>query len=243
MDKNILFSPPISNPKRRQRKLEHTPPETVQDYSNQLTGNEDVNFTRKTTTHTLPAYKDALSYLATLKNEEQPSYFGNSQNMIVNSQYLKFPTLDTLSRPGYLLDFMREAGKNERPCSRANCQSYLMGKFRCRELIIPRKGQETMPGWCIICHYHETNRLFNENYDQQITVNHPIQAFMVFVDLPGEYKLSKTILGEEFKDDKMRGIFGPFPLFHINNYKASETSNGLKCWIEDEKNLVSISSR
>lgn len=237
MEKNLI-GPPTSS-KRRQKKVEHDPPETIQDYSNQRTGNHDVNFTRKMEAHTLPVYKNALSYLTTLDNP--PSYVGNTQNMIVNSQYLKFPEMDTLSRVGYLLDFMREASSraNERPCSRHVCQSQVMGKFKCRELILPRKGREANAGWCIMCHYHETNRLYNENYDT--VVNHPIHAFMVFVDLPGEYKLSRTILGEELKDDKMHGIFGPFPLFHIDNYKASETPNGLKCWIEDEKNLVSTS--
>jgi hypothetical protein len=229
MEKNNLFGPPIK--KRRNRKTTENPPETIQDYSLQSKGQGDVIFNRIVNVPTLPCVKSALSYLV------------NSQNLIVNSQYLQFPEMDTLSRPNYLLDFMREANSKERPCFRQNCQSVAMGKFKCRELIIPRKGREEVAGWCIMCHYYETNRLFNENYDAGTVVNHPLHAFIVLVDSPGEYRLDRTILGTDYSDDKMRGIYGPFPLFHMGNYKMSTTPNGLKCWIEDEKNLVSTTTR
>lgn len=231
MEKNVLFGPPVK--KRRNRKIVENPPETIQDYSLQSKGQGDVIFNRIVNVPILPSVKNALSYLV------------NSQNLIVNSQYLQFPEMDTLSRINYLLDFMREANirVNERPCFRPNCQSMAMGKFKCRELIIPRKGREEVAGWCIMCHYYETNRLFNENYDAGIIVNHPIHAFIVLVDSPGEYRLDRTILGTDYTDDKMRGIYGPFPLFNIANYKMSTTSNGFKCWIEDEKNLVSTITR
>jgi hypothetical protein len=183
--------------------------------------------------------------------KEQPPWFEASQHAIINSQTLEFPSMDVLTRR-YLEPFLREPDKRshvERPCSHATCESIRLGGFRCRELLMPEqlaKVQATrqtrdlpvVQGWCFLCHLFETNRLYWESLNRiqsktQKTNDQPtvqIHHFIVQVDVPGEYRLDKTLMG----DRVCMGLFGPFPVYNSNWYKAVRLENGLQAWLESD---------
>ena len=133
--------------------------------------------------------------------------------------------------------------------------------FVCRELLMPIKwskiksvskshAAEHLPGyvgWCVLCHLANTTRIYLENYNRVYkrgadTENRPLEDgqchmihnFIVYVDIQGEYRLDRTLLG----DTQPMGIFGPYPIYSPLNYEPStRTRNDRKCWLENE-NLV-----
>jgi hypothetical protein len=56
---------------------------------------------------------------------------------------------------------------------------------------------------------------FVGKWEKELSCNYQIHYFMVQVDVPGEYRLDRTLDNE--KD--VRGLYGPFPIYNVNNYK------------------------
>lgn len=213
--------------RRRKRKVEDEA--TLQDYNvpsdvvflRNLDQNHDVN--------QLPPMRDVLAYIAKLP--EQPLWYKASQDAIINTQSMKFPDIPVLTRD-YISHFMQKALKNEPECSHRHCESERLGGFRIRALIVP--GQE-MNDWCYLCHLSYTNRLYFESLNRKQEPKNSfvqIHHFMVQVDVPGEYRLDMTLMGE--KD--VKGIFGPFPLYNCNHYAATD-----KGWKESDVMVFRLS--
>lgn len=68
---------------------------------------------------------------------------------------------------------------------------------------------------------------FVEKWEKELSCDYQIHYFMVQVDVPGEYRLDRTLDNE--KD--VRGLYGPFPIYNVNNYKKLNNQNE---WIESD---------
>lgn len=158
----------------------------------------------------LPSRTDVFRYISSLK--DKPHWFKEMQHQIVNSKTLKFPDMWVLTRAFIFGGFMRAAMKNteEEACKNINCEAEKHHGFRLRVLGIPDNH------WCYLCHLAFTNSLFLQSLSRKSDNErcYQIHYFMVSVDVPGEYKLEKTLQGEE----DVRGLFGPFPWYNVNNY-------------------------
>jgi ubiquitin len=203
---------------------------TVQDYSMDIHKQRDAMFIRRlqetgrvSAPNKLPAMVDVLNYIAQIPN--QPLWFKASQHAIINSKSLKFPTMDVLTR-AFIMKHMRTPMGNELPCQNNICESERLGGFRIRILDIKDNY------WCYLCHLSYTNHLYVESLNRKQDTDrvYQIHYFMVQVDVPGEYRLDKTLIGE--KD--VRGLFGPFPVYNVNNYTQIVTSEGCKGWQESD---------
>lgn len=231
---------------RRRKREEETPLpkatlpiESLQDYALDAKGQQDVVFVRKleeqgknATVRNLPPMTEVLSYIAKL--EKQPPWFLKSQESIVNSNALKFPEIDVLSRT-YIADFMREPHNASEPlCSNPTCESERLGGFRIRALVTPN---QQLNNWCYLCHLFFTNRLYfeslNRKHDNQV---YQIHHFAVRVDEPGEYRLDMTLMGEQ----NVQGIFGPFPLYNCHNYTPTHDGR-CRGWIESDVMVFRLS--
>jgi hypothetical protein len=177
-----------------------------------------------TNTHEqLPSMKDVLSYISRLPT--RPFWYQATQENILNSNALKkTPTMDVLTR-GYIKPFLKSGPY---PCKNIKCESERLGGFRLRILQMPGKTDGV---WCFLCHLFETNKLYFESLNRTenggSSVNYQIHYFMVQVDVPGEYRLDRTLDNE--KD--VRGLYGPFPIYNVNNYKKLPNQNE---WIESD---------
>lgn len=219
-----IFNSSSGSRRRRKRKVND-----IQDYNVP----SDVVFLRNldqtSTVHQLPPMREVLAYIAKLP--EQPLWYKASQDAIINTKSMTFPHIPVLTRD-YIRDFLRKPKRGELECSRVQCESERLGKFKIRALVVP--GQE-MNDWCYLCHLAYTNRLYFEslNRKQDLQDNYvQIHHFMVQVDVPGEYRLEMTLMGE--KD--VKGIFGPFPLYNCHNYLATETG-----WVESDVMVFRLS--
>ena len=152
------------------------------------------------------------------------------------------------------------AASHNRPCVRPECVCETLYGFRMREIVMPdRLGRPTFsednaPGWCFICHLYYTNNLYWKRLqkienrrselcrelgketlteDEEplgeafIPVTH---MFIVMVDHVGEYKLSKTLMGDTIP----MGIYGPFPYFTVDNYTVYTLPDGRKALAESD---------
>lgn len=225
------------------------PVETMQEYSLNMKDQKDAIFMQrmqqlnKTTdaqVHLLPPMQSVLAYIADLQDEDQPLWFKSSQAAIVNTEKLEFPQMDVLTRT-YLQDFLRQARANERPCGKPECESERQGGFRCRELLIPSLEVPIHPGWCFLCHLYKTNKRYTKRMSKQGTSQDldmlPIHKFIVQVDIVGEYRLDRTLVG----DKECVGIYGPFPHYNANYYKAAKHPLGGECWIESDQLVFRLS--
>lgn len=201
-----------------------------------------------------PQYKEVIEYIQSLKESDQPNWYKTSVSAIVSNDHLNFPNPPVLTR-SYISEFMRECTTSspqewERPCSRPDCISKRNGGFRCRELLMPadlghimsvpeaerKKHLPVLIGWCYLCHLEDVTDSYLKNLRKTDEMRREdgirqIHLFVVQVNVPGEYKMEKTCLG----DEKFCGIFGPVPLFSPTNYQVSKTSAGLRCWLESDK--------
>jgi len=209
-------------------KLEHIPVKTFQDYAL----DEDVVFIKRleetgkladSYIRELPSMKEVLSYISKLSI--QPLWYKTCQDSIINSKTLKFPNIPVLTR-AYIRDFLRTPLKGETPCNNPACESMRLGNFRIRALTI--EGST----WCFLCHLFLTNKLYFESLNRKKDNSrvYQIHWFMVQVNIEGEYRLDKTLMG----DNDVRGIFGPFPLYNCYNYAPCDLKNGCKGWIESD---------
>lgn len=234
--------------------VQDIPVKSVQDYSLSIKDQRDVVFQRSLETlnrlndgqiPSLPPMRLVFTYIAKMTEGDQPPWFKSSQAAIVNAQNLRYPRMDVLTRT-YMMDFMRQAinSKGERPCGKVKCISERMsnGVIRCRELILPSSTDlPPHPEWCIMCQMHHTNKRYAENRSkvdgdsQELML--PIHIFIVQVDVEGEYRLDKTLLG----DNECLGIYGPFPLFNVNFYAQTTFPNGAKGWAESDDLVFRLS--
>lgn len=196
---------------------------------------EDTRRAGNNQVYDLPPMRSVLSYVAQLNDNNQPLWFKSHQSAIINSQNLQFPRMDVLTRE-YIIFFMQAPRGSERPCGKQQCESERLGGFRCKELLLPSVTDSLpIPNWCIMCQYYQTNQLYAMNLSRkkerdQKDLLHPIHTFMVKVDVEGEYRLDRTLLG----DVDCIGVYGPFPVYNCNNYVAGETKEGTKCWHESD---------
>lgn len=197
----------------------------------------------------LPTQKDLYDYLEMLQKTAQPAWYRHSKLQLETTGY-NIPVLPVLCRR-YIAEFLRECDPRaewERPCCNAECESQKRGGFRCRELLMPAEYARVletddieervrvlppMVNLCYLCHLFFTNfyywqRLFHGSTEDNITVIH---SFSVCFDVPGEYAMRYLLMG----DDKPCGIFGPFPLYNINNYQAHVDARGINYWVEADK--------
>jgi len=233
------------------------PVRSVQDYSLSIKDQRDVVFQRTLETlnrlnngqiPNLPPMRAVMAYIANLTDEDQPLWYKSSQAAIINAQNLRFPVMDVLTRE-YIKDFMRQSSpsKGERPCGKVKCISERMsnGTIRCRELILPSMTDiPPHPGWCIMCQLHATNKKYLENRTKKDSnsadsaeLSLPIHTFIVQVDVVGEYRLDKTLLG----DNECLGIYGPFPVFNVEYYAQTTFPNGCKGWVESDELVFRLS--
>jgi hypothetical protein len=135
--------------------------------------------------------------------------------------------MDVLTR-GYIQEYLRApfVKDEEQPCQNHQCESERRGGFRLRMLNLKNNY------WCYLCHLYHTNRLYVESLNRKQDTDrvYQIHFFMVQVDVPGEYRLDRTLIGE--KD--VRGLFGPFPVYNVNNYIQITYPNGCKGWQESD---------
>lgn len=230
---------PVRRPTKQSKQavpltLTQLPIRSLQDYALDAKDQRDVIFIRRLEetgrlgdayASTLPPMQKVWAYIAELK--EQPLWYKASQESIINSKTLKFPLLDVLTRD-YIMGYMRTPIKSqgEVECNNPSCESERMGKFKIRAL--PVAGST----WCYLCHLYYTNRLYFESLNRKRDDAHVFQIhhFMVQVDIEGEYRLDKTLMG----DKNVQGIFGPFPLYNCHNYVPTDLKNGCKGWIESD---------
>jgi hypothetical protein len=179
----------------------------------------------------LPDQREALRYIDQLTAAEQPPWYEHSLRQLSEAK-LQYPAQPVLSRT-YLKHYLRQAHGDERECNRPNCKSLEMGGFRCRELLMPGDFHPAVCGWCYICHLYEAARLFAESLNMPSDEGghvYAIHSFTVFTDQLGEYRLDRTIQGE----DGVPGIFGPFPLFNVHNYVKVRNVHGQYGWRESD---------
>ncbi len=219
--------------------LTQLPIRSLQDYALDVGDQRDVIFVRRLEetgrlgdayVRQLPPMQKVWSYIAELK--EKPLWYKSSQESIINSKTLKFPQMDVLTRD-YIMGFMRTPLKGEMECNNPNCESERLGKFKIRALPVASST------WCYLCHLYYTNRLYFESLNRKRDDARVFQIhhFMVQVDVEGEYRLDKTLMG----DKNVQGIFGPFPLYNCHNYTVTELKNGCKGWIESDVMVFRLS--
>lgn len=247
-------------PKKKAKSIAQKEPERVvqtipvgglRDYSMSKQDQRDAVFLRRleeaspagsVQVHKLPPIRSVLAYITQLNDEEQPAWFKSHQAAIINSQNMQFPQMDVLTRE-YLGEFMRQPMRSERACGKVQCESESMGGFRCRELVLPSDTDVSVhAGWCVFCHFYETNKKYAENLSRKkdkdpMDLIHPIHVFIVQVDVDGEYRLDKTLMG----DVDCIGVYGPFPVYNRNNYVQAELPSGLKCWKESDEMVFRLS--
>lgn len=230
---------PSKSNRRRKREEPPQPIKSLQDYSLDIKGQQDVVFSRRleesgktSTAKHLPPMTEVLSYIAKL--EKQPLWFMKSQESIVNSNALKFPEMDVLTRENIHGNFMREPLDSSEPlCSNTVCESERLGGFRIRALLT----SQPLNNWCYLCHLFYTNRLYFESLNRSTTNQvYQIHHFCVRVDEPGEYRLDMTLMGEK----NAEGIFGPFPLYNCHNYTPT-TFGRVRGWAEDDVMVFRLS--
>ena len=212
---------------------------SIHDYSLELQNNQDVIFIRRLEEtgrladpyiKQLPDMTQVLSYISTLENK--PPWYISFQENLINNENLKFPKLDVLNRE-FIIRHLRSPLRNEKPCDNPKCESERLGGFRCIPLTLPNNT------WCYLCHLFFTNCLYLEsinrkkNKDREYQINY----FMVLVDQPGEYRLDQMLMGE--KD--VRGLYGTFPTYNVNNYKKYDLNNGCKAWLESDTMVFRLS--
>ena len=187
----------------------------------------------------LPPMVDVLSYVSKLEASVRPPWFATSLNTIVTNGK-KYPKLDVLTR-AYIAPFLVQCSKDQRPCGQPVCQSEQMGGFRCRELILPDQLASSVvqiQGMCYLCHLAHTNTLFWNALSNSKTIDErevfSIHRFIVQVNVEGEYRLDKTLMMSDKKPSYV-GLFGPFPVFNVNNYKKVQLNNStLYAWRESD---------
>jgi len=246
----LAAQPPAVGPrKKKKQKVAATataaaavvqlPIRSLQDYALDSKDQRDVIFVRRLEetgrlgdayVRQLPPMQKVWAYIAELK--EKPLWYKSSQESIINSKTLKFPLMDVLTRD-YIMGFMRTPLSGEMECTNTMCESERLGKFKIRAL--PVAGST----WCYLCHLYYTNRLYFEslNRKRDDTRVFQIHHFMVQVDVEGEYRLDKTLMG----DKNVQGIFGPFPLYNCHNYTPTVLKNGCKGWIESDVMVFRLS--
>jgi hypothetical protein len=224
-------------PKKSKKKKQIVPKtfevKTIHDYSMDIHKQRDAMFIKRleetgrlsdTNVRKLPPMVDVLNYISQIPN--QPLWFKASQNAIINSKSLKFPDMDVLTR-AFIREYMRvPLNEDEHACQNQVCESERRGGFRIRILGIKNNY------WCYLCHLYHTNRLYVESLNRKQDTDrvYQIHFFMVQVDIPGEYRLDRTLIGE--KD--VRGLFGPFPIYNVHNYIQTSSPKG---W-EESDNMV-----
>jgi len=237
----VIFEPVTNNYVREENnELDISPFDTL---TEDMKTEEDVDFLEKMEQlnrankkfgNILPDQEEVLRFIENLQVEKQPVWFHKVHDDLADTGR-KYPQMPVLSRV-WLKNFMRAPKQGERECSHPNCKSMEMGGFRCRELLLPSDtGDSLEQKWCYICHLNETNRLYWQCLNtewQDIDISKPftIHYFIVATDRVGEYRLSKTIQG----DSLVRGIYGPFPIFNVNNYIKDEVENGVWGWRESD---------
>lgn len=187
----------------------------------------------------LPPMVDVLSYVSKLEASVRPPWFATSLNTIVTNGK-KYPKLDVLTR-AYIAPFLVQCSGDQRPCGQPVCQSEQMGGFRCRELILPDQLASSVvqiQGMCYLCHLAHTNTLFWNALSNSKTIDERevfcIHRFIVQVNVEGEYRLDKTLMMSDEKPSYV-GLFGPFPVFNVNNYKKVQLNNStLYAWRESD---------
>lgn len=207
---------------------------TIQDYSMDIHKQRDHMFMKRlqetgriadANVRKLPAMVDVLNFISKIPN--QPLWFKASQHAIVNAKTLKFPDMDVLTR-AFIREYMRvPLDKEEQACQNQTCESEVRHGFRLRVLGIKNNY------WCFLCHLFHTNRLFLESLNRKQDTDrvYQIHFFMVQVEIPGEYRLDQTLIG----DKDVRGLFGPFPIYNVNNYHPVTFPNGCKGLEESDK--------
>ena len=258
VDKPPELLPPQPQKKPRDEPfVASVPVETMQEYSLNAKDQKDAIFIRRmaqlnkpSDVNLLPPAQSVLAYVADLQDEDQPLWFKSSQAAIINTENIEFPKMDVLTRT-YLKEFLRQARDGERPCGKPECESERQGGFRCRELLIPSFQMPLHPGWCYMCHLYKTNKRYAKRMCNQepkkaknMTAQEreellmlPIHQFIVQVDIDGEYRLDRTLVG----DKHCVGIYGPFPLYNANYYKAAKHPQGGECWIESDQLVFRLS--
>lgn len=193
----------------------------------------------------IPPQVQVLRYIDNLTPEAGPEWYENALKQLADTS-TRYPAQPVLSRK-YLANFLREPRDKERECVHPNCKSVEMGGFRCRELLMPRELDlhPTIRGWCYICHLYESNRLYWENRNPPPNKNKKgvqvfcVHFFTVFTDTIGEYRLDKTIRG----DEDTTGVFGPFPIFNVNNYVKIGVGGGKCGWKENDALVFRLTSK
>ena len=187
----------------------------------------------------IPPVVDAFQYIKTLESDLQPPWFFQAQKTLVENNK-DYPEIVSISR-AYIAPFLVEHSKHDNnsfPCiSPANeCTSERLGGFRCRALLFPNQlATNDTIGYCYLCHLFRTNSLYIETRDNSLNTTdgevYRIHDFIVHVNVVGEYKLEYMLPGPI---NGKNGLFGPFPAFNQNNYKAITRSDDLKQWVENE---------
>lgn len=224
--------PPVAAAAAMEKKKNNEIIKSIHDYSLELQNEQDAIFIKRLeetgrlsegNARQLPDMTQELSYIASLK--EQPPWYVTAQASIINSESLCFPKLDVLTRE-YIWEFMRSPLKGESVCANVICESERLGGFRCRVLGIRDNT------WCYMCHLFTTNLLYYDSLNRKKPTDreYQINYFMVQVDVPGQYRLDRTLMGE--KD--VRGLYGCFPVYNTDNYTVTVLSNGCKAWIESD---------
>jgi len=222
-----VFSPTTASYRKESEYV--IPPElpikNLEDLENRA-GEDDIFYRRLCELDKLAAKTDsvvydqsqAFAYINSLeKNESAPLWYRQAQEVTLEHGK-RYPVIPVYARK-YLTEFMRAPRGDEKPCGRNDCTSVKMGGFRCREFYPVGGPQTKNPAWCIMCHFCVTNELYLEGLnrpsnEEDETKIYLIHHFMVKTDIIGEYRLEKTLQGEKM----MRGLYGPFPVFNVNNY-------------------------
>jgi hypothetical protein len=136
--------------------------------------------------------------------------------------------------------------KSSSPCisPAGQCQSELLGSFRCRALLLPNQlALNDRVGMCYLCHLYTTNVRYIEARDQpdaNLLPSYCIHAFNVQVNIVGEYRLDRMLPGIM---NTFTGIWGPFPIYNVQNYQAVPNGPGdnLKRWVESDTMVFRLS--
>lgn len=160
-------------------------------------------------------------WITNLEIGAQPNDNGTAYHRLLEEGQ-KYPVLPVIDR-SYIQDFLRGPirSNRERPCSNPNCVGVKKDGLRCRELLLP--GDKVFPdihGSCFLCELYKINKtwLDLDEKDENEMINMKVLAihrFTVKVNIIGEYKLSQTI---PTNPKHIVAIYGPVPLFNINNY-------------------------
>jgi hypothetical protein len=113
------------------------------------------------------------------------------------------------------------------------------------EKVNPEDWLPTPHEMCYLCHLRLTSvRYFallsghkeredaeREQYGTDSDVSMILHKFMVPVDIPGEYDLRYTLMG----DAQPLGIVGPYPVYNTTNYHCITTEFNMPGWSESDK--------